>query len=169
MLFRMFLLVLLFFFSSRRRHTRCALVTGVQTCALPISFHFNYPPQTAVSQVDPLAADDGTYTTSYAPDCPWGGALGLRLWFSPALEPIVKYYRLNVFAVNASGAPVGAPMVLGDTVSWDKLVDIPGDIVRVPELLGPVPVADGASGESGLFREIGRASCWERVCAYVGI
>src|SRR3546814_4419794 len=27
----------MFFFSSRRRHTRCALVTGVQTCALPIS------------------------------------------------------------------------------------------------------------------------------------
>src|SRR3546814_19307936 len=29
--------LILFFFSSRRRHTRCALVTGVQTCALPIS------------------------------------------------------------------------------------------------------------------------------------
>src|SRR3546814_3536814 len=29
-----------FFFSSRRRHTRCALVTGVQTCALPISLAF---------------------------------------------------------------------------------------------------------------------------------
>src|SRR3546814_19939185 len=29
-------LYVLFFFSSRRRHTRCALVTGVQTCALPI-------------------------------------------------------------------------------------------------------------------------------------
>src|SRR3546814_4543990 len=29
-------LMSLFFFSSRRRHTRCALVTGVQTCALPI-------------------------------------------------------------------------------------------------------------------------------------
>src|SRR3546814_4349754 len=28
--------VIFFFFSSRRRHTRCALVTGVQTCALPI-------------------------------------------------------------------------------------------------------------------------------------
>src|SRR3546814_1925976 len=28
--------VVVFFFSSRRRHTRCALVTGVQTCALPI-------------------------------------------------------------------------------------------------------------------------------------
>src|SRR3546814_7680392 len=31
------LCVLCFFFSSRRRHTRCALVTGVQTFALPIS------------------------------------------------------------------------------------------------------------------------------------
>src|SRR3546814_13315313 len=29
--------MVMFFFSSRRRHTRCALVTGVQTCALPIS------------------------------------------------------------------------------------------------------------------------------------
>src|SRR3546814_1860470 len=29
-------MMLFFFFSSRRRHTRCALVTGVQTCALPI-------------------------------------------------------------------------------------------------------------------------------------
>src|SRR3546814_8687239 len=29
--------MMLFLFSSRRRHTRCALVTGVQTCALPIS------------------------------------------------------------------------------------------------------------------------------------
>src|SRR3546814_2170454 len=34
----MFFLFVLFFFSSRRRHTRCALVTGVQTCALPIYF-----------------------------------------------------------------------------------------------------------------------------------
>src|SRR3546814_7707171 len=30
-------------FSSRRRHTRCALVTGVQTCALPISRHTETP------------------------------------------------------------------------------------------------------------------------------
>src|SRR3546814_8246430 len=36
-----------FFFSSRRRHTRCALVTGVQTCALPIYLavaHAGQPP-----------------------------------------------------------------------------------------------------------------------------
>src|SRR3546814_4139639 len=35
------LCIFLFFFSSRRRHTRCALVTGVQTCALPICLRFS--------------------------------------------------------------------------------------------------------------------------------
>src|SRR3546814_7078124 len=35
-IFPCLLVFLCFFFSSRRRHTRCALVTGVQTCALPI-------------------------------------------------------------------------------------------------------------------------------------
>src|SRR3546814_6416533 len=30
------------FFSSRRRHTRCALVTGVQTCALPICYRSDW-------------------------------------------------------------------------------------------------------------------------------
>src|SRR3546814_9122259 len=30
--------LIFFFFSSRRRHTRCALVTGVQTCALAVPF-----------------------------------------------------------------------------------------------------------------------------------
>src|SRR3546814_8169362 len=34
---------MIYFFSSRRRHTRCALVTGVQTCALPI-----YPGEAAL-------------------------------------------------------------------------------------------------------------------------
>src|SRR3546814_10804945 len=37
MYYRVEELHVLVFFSSRRRHTRCALVTGVQTCALPIS------------------------------------------------------------------------------------------------------------------------------------
>src|SRR3546814_5954513 len=39
--------IIIFFFSSRRRHTRCALVTGVQTCALPIS-HSNRTAGTAL-------------------------------------------------------------------------------------------------------------------------
>src|SRR3546814_3087545 len=49
----------LFFFSSRRRHTRCALVTGVQTCALPISRRRRHPsapraaPQSAAPATPP--------------------------------------------------------------------------------------------------------------------
>src|SRR3546814_2518339 len=49
-------------FASRRRHTRCALVTGVQTCALPIfsgggADLFGYPdPRTALK-----AADEALY------------------------------------------------------------------------------------------------------------
>src|SRR3546814_1972976 len=46
---------MLFFFSSRRRHTRCALVTGVQTCALPIS---SRKPKWVVSPEPPLARRD---------------------------------------------------------------------------------------------------------------
>src|SRR3546814_18139429 len=41
----------MFFFSSRRRHTRCALVTGVQTCALPIS--------ASIAQVHRAVTTDG--------------------------------------------------------------------------------------------------------------
>ena len=111
------------------------------------TFHFNFPVQTGVSQVAALDDNDGTYTTGYAPDCPWGGGLGLRLWFSPELEPIVKYYRLKVVPVNDAGTPVGTPQPLDDTVTWDKLVTVAGDIVRVGEVLGPVPVG----AETDLF------------------
>ena len=112
------------------------------------TFHFNFPPQNGVSRVRALDPDDGTYTPWYAPDCPWGGALGLRLWFSPALEPIVKYYRLKVVPVNDDGTPGGLPIVLNDSVSWDKLAEVGGDIRRVPELLGPNTVGT----ESNLFK-----------------
>src|SRR3546814_1045494 len=40
-----------FFFSSRRRHTRCALVTGVQTCALPIYVAFEALPGRILRQI----------------------------------------------------------------------------------------------------------------------
>src|SRR3546814_7933546 len=47
-----------FFFSSRRRHTRCALVTGVQTCALPISVQDTTGPQ--IDQPDDIGPIDAT-------------------------------------------------------------------------------------------------------------
>src|SRR3546814_1288556 len=56
-----------FFFSSRRRHTRCALVTGVQTCALPSSeyrlLHFF------------MTHPDRVYSRSQLLDQVWGGGV----------------------------------------------------------------------------------------------
>src|SRR3546814_7311838 len=52
-------LFIFFFFSSRRRHTICALVTGVQTCALPI---WELPPYDLQEHVRPAAGFDATAT-----------------------------------------------------------------------------------------------------------
>src|SRR3546814_3262628 len=60
---------MLFFFSRRRRHTRCALVTGVQTCALPICNYYNpfgtrfYGPGTA----NPDQAPSDVLINNYRP------------------------------------------------------------------------------------------------------
>src|SRR3546814_3855454 len=48
------------FFSSRRRHTRCALVTGVQTCALPICVDIKHT-YIGDLKVDLLAPDGSVY------------------------------------------------------------------------------------------------------------
>src|SRR3546814_3013599 len=62
-----FLLVLfLFFFSSRRRHTRCALVTGVQTCALPIYVSVAMLDHVSLGVRD-LAAGGAFYDAALAP------------------------------------------------------------------------------------------------------
>src|SRR3546814_2406673 len=52
-----------FFFSSRRRHTRCALVTGVQTCALPISAQFMRQVRQETSKVTWPTRKETTITT----------------------------------------------------------------------------------------------------------
>src|SRR3546814_14436832 len=50
-----------FFFSSRRRHTRCALVTGVQTCALPISGLVMGEPERKIERHWPAFLSRGHY------------------------------------------------------------------------------------------------------------
>src|SRR3546814_617363 len=61
-----YLFVCLFFFSSRRRHTRCALVTGVQTCALPISIAWMSEPGTLAKDGNQPPADGGFWRFSLA-------------------------------------------------------------------------------------------------------
>src|SRR3546814_20552555 len=84
---------LCFFFSSRRRHTRCALVTGVQTCALPISavIFFAYVGFDAVS----TAAEE---TKDPQRNVPIGliGSLGICTVF---------YLLVAAGAIGAYGAP----------------------------------------------------------------
>jgi hypothetical protein len=117
-------------------------VTGATT------HHFNFPTQTGVSQLAPPATDQGLYTTGYAPDCPWGGGLGLRLWISPELNGMVAFYRLSVIPVDAAGTPTGPPEILKDPASWSYFEFIAGEWVVQGESLGPVT----QGGESYLFR-----------------
>src|SRR3546814_2138739 len=52
----------IYFFSSRRRHTRCALVTGVQTCALPIYREY---PKNGIIRSDNVILNKGLPVASY--------------------------------------------------------------------------------------------------------
>src|SRR3546814_13483070 len=86
-----------FFFSSRRRHTRCALVTGVQTCALPIFVDIvpNHSSDLHPWFREALAAGrgsaardryifrDGLGESGELPPADWGSAFG-----GPAWEPV---------------------------------------------------------------------------------
>src|SRR3546814_17781342 len=72
----MVLFAIYFFFSSRRRHTRCALVTGVQTCALPISCTNSpaFPDPVAGARLQNTPKHSGSLFTTY--ELPFGLNLG---------------------------------------------------------------------------------------------
>src|SRR3546814_14539583 len=125
----------LFFFSSRRRHTRCALVTGVQTCALPISVWetLDYCQHTGLKKL--MGYDDETDSvlikyeqdaTSLLDSNKEAQAEGFDkrsdMWHAAAVPTIVMFEWLTKYGVNA----------------WNPA-----------------------------HREIGRASCRERVCQNV--
>src|SRR3546814_5968656 len=73
--------VVFFFFSSRRRHTRCALVTGVQTCALPI-----YVPAQQVLR--------GDFDAGYSP------VIAILI---STFEPCLKQRSVRFAALSSSG------------------------------------------------------------------
>lgn len=122
----------------------------VEYIGSPGSRHFNFPSQTAASRVGSLETASGTITTSYAPDCPWGGSLGIRLWVSPEMEPIAKYYRLSVVRVDNNGNPVGSPTILDAPVSWNRFVFVGGEWKVTAESLVANPADVG--GQIGVYR-----------------
>src|SRR3546814_7532691 len=92
------LLVCFFFFSSRRRHTRCALVTGVQTCALQISVRIGGRCRSFISCLTPSSCPP---SLSPAHPCPLsrpkkGGSASPRRSQCPVLSAALRCFRLRL-------------------------------------------------------------------------
>src|SRR3546814_9371246 len=75
-----------FFFSSRRRHTRCALVTGVQTCALPIFLQIE-PAATGHFRQQPLEFGDVGAHAAFSSGTPATGRPQTRTKFASSARP----------------------------------------------------------------------------------
>src|SRR3546814_2889187 len=95
-----------FFFSSRRRHTSCALVTGVQTCALPIypDWHpiLTAPPRHGSEHIGSLTQvatyDGADHTTEFVRGfvtCPYSDEGANRLVEAVRQVPGLDAYRLD--------------------------------------------------------------------------
>src|SRR3546814_12582580 len=111
----------MFFFSSRRRHTRCALVTGVQTCALPISPSPISLRMSAISQAEARISE--------------------RASDAPMLEQVQAWAAINSGTRNLRGlADMAAELV-------NAFSSLPGSLRLIdPE---PVEMLDRKGGVSG--------------------
>src|SRR3546814_5546304 len=132
-------LLYLFFFSSRRRHTRCALVTGVQTCALPIcAGGTERLPAVRLRTKPRMPLGMNRITSTRITPTAALPAIGLL--------PAVKKYIRQVMAT----APTAGP------AQW-----------RVPPSTLISTTVSGTTMVKVSPAEIGRASCRERGCQYV--
>src|SRR3546814_4611046 len=89
-----------FFFSSRRRHTRCALVTGVQTCALPIylilaSIVSESATATSVLWVSPDLSMYCSSTPIGIPDCEFPVNASHDIYNLPSISSMLVAERLD--------------------------------------------------------------------------
>src|SRR3546814_18957250 len=85
------------FLSRIRRHTRCALVTGVQTCALPIW-------RDARSPTSPVIGEGAARSAHAISPAMWAGTLGqdrLRAWGAQRVGPRCQRKALRTFWLSA--------------------------------------------------------------------
>src|SRR3546814_489274 len=107
-----------FFFSSRRRHTRCALVTGVQTCALPISSAAGATSDIGAYAVtgSGLAANSHNYNFTFAQDAALASGLTVAARAgSGTAEALDSIYGDANPALTYAGGGLG--LVNGDTLT----------------------------------------------------
>src|SRR3546814_19076397 len=98
----------MFFFASRRRHTRCALVTGVQTCALPICIRSPRSP----------CCDEPTGSANK--QLPHGTAAAHNTRYSMTNAYKITEHKYDMLVVGAGGAGLRAErksVVEGKSVS----------------------------------------------------
>src|SRR3546814_285850 len=171
-----------FFFSSRRRHTRCALVTGVQTCALPIFKHLR-PVWLEMFKKDPgfLADDPAKAALLFRPLL---ARQELQLPGFITAEPGSSKYGVSPLSEEEVQQLTGVPAFDDFRESHPNLFIDPsgaqtappasGDEAALTENLGEVVIHLAALPGKMMFDqdtvsipEIGRASCRERVCQYV--
>src|SRR3546814_19964921 len=110
-----------FFFSSRRRHTSCALVTGVQTCALPIFVAANHNshvdtivllclfPAKLLPKLRPVAAadhfDKGGFGSWFSRN-----VIGIiQIGRASCRERVCQYVSISVVAVSLKTKTIPTP------------------------------------------------------------
>src|SRR3546814_3508426 len=160
-----------FFFSSRRRHTRCALVTGVQTCALPISLRG----RGGRDRLSPFKQDRRRRTPALLreiraaislPPCgssPWAKTacgLGER----ERLEPRCRASGRRI--ITAPIAKIRFCDYTGTTFSEGNPNGCFRHLCPRQDRQYNEGTRHRSAGRDGPFDPIGRASCRERVCQY---
>src|SRR3546814_5972555 len=125
-----------FFFSSRGRHTRCALVTGVQTCALPISDPRRHAMRIHSSSFD----SNGAIPSEFALGAPggFGGNRNPQLAWEDAPTGTRSFALLCIDADAPTdpslagrddlAIPVAHPR--GEFIHW-AMADIPADVREI--------------------------------------
>src|SRR3546814_4127756 len=142
----MYDVLILFLFSSRRRHTRCALVTGVQTCALPISVESVFGSQLVANG---YVLNNELTDFTFAPEKD-GKPVANRVEGNKrplsSMSPTIVY------------GPDGKVILALGSAGGKRI------IMHVAKTL--VGVLDWGLSAKDAIAQIGRASCGERVCQY---
>src|SRR3546814_13750604 len=124
----MICLSFMFLFASRRRHTICALVTGVQTCALPI-FNIDDDAETIRRQLTEAPH-------SFFPIC--RGSLDEVIGIGRATDLLADLYTVGQVRRNRLRDPIIVHASIGTLRLMATLKPSRGTLVLVPEEFGPI-------------------------------